>query len=640
MSGGRQLLGRAVRATKTIKPTERVSSQGFQTSTMAKNNAKPLYADQDSLPQLPVPPLEQTLKVYERTTLPLQASKETLARTQEAVQSALSGQDSALMKALQERLLHRANAEGRESWLYEWWKTGAYMGYRDPLVPFVSYFYLHKPVESQAGPQRAAELLKSMMVFREMVVNETLTPEKTRSGSMCMEGYKWMFNVARVPVENEDQAITFDPRKNNHVIVLRNGHFYEVPLVHPETGKELSAGEIQSQLEQIVADPASQRFATSPVGALTSDNRDNWTEARAALERVAGDGGAKNRKILERIDSSILVLALDDESPVSLVERSWSTWSGAYGNRFYDKQQITVANNGTSGYVGEHSMMDGTHTMRLNNFMLTSLEQGKIDLASGSGASAPPAPVRHEFVLDADLEGRVRDSYRRFEELLGQHALAVLDFQGYGKGLIKQFKNSPDAWAQMAIQLAFYKLHGHACATYEAAQTRAFKLGRTETIRSASPESLAFVQAMQDPSASDEDRISKFQAAAQQHLNYARSAANGQGVDRHFFGLKRLLRSNEEPPALFRDPMFGESGTWILSTSQISSEMFDGWGFGEVTPDGYGVAYAIKENSLTFTIVSRKDKHVPDRLTHYLNRAALEMRDLHQRVAGKSQPKM
>ena len=68
--------------------------------------------------------------------------------------------------------------------------------------------------------------------------------------------------------------------------------------------------------------------------------------------------------------------------------------------------------------------------------------------------------------------------------------------------------------------------------------------------------------------------------------------------------------------------------------------MFDGWGFGEVTPDGYGVAYAIKENSLTFTIVSRKDKHVPDRLTHYLNRAALEMRDLHQRVAGKSQPKM
>ena len=166
--------------------------------------------------------------MYERTTLPLQASKETLARTQEAVQSALSGQDSALMKALQERLLHRANAEGRESWLYEWWKTGAYMGYRDPLVPFVSYFYLHKPNESQAGPQRAAELLKSMMVFREMVVNETLTPEKTRSGSMCMEGYKWMFNVARVPVENEDQAITFDPVSYTHLTLPTNRDVFKL----------------------------------------------------------------------------------------------------------------------------------------------------------------------------------------------------------------------------------------------------------------------------------------------------------------------------------------------------------------------------------------------------------------------------
>ena len=189
----------------------------------------------------------------------------------------------------------------------------------------------------------------------------------------------------------------------------------------------------------------------------------------------------------------------------------------------------------------------------------------------------------------------------------------------------------------MVIQMAYHKLHGETCATYEAGQTRKFKLGRTETIRSASVESDEFVKSMEDPSASDEDRYAKFQAAVKQHLDYAKSAADGQGIDRHFFGLKNLLREGEERPELFRDPMFAKSSTWLLSTSQISTEDFDAWGFGEVTPKGYGVAYAIKENSLTISVCCLRNEHVPQQLTHYINRAAIELRDLHLRLAAKQQ---
>lgn len=50
---------------------------------------------------------------------------------------------------------------------------------------------------------------------------------------------------------------------------------------------------------------------------------------------------------------------------------------------------------------------------------------------------------------------------------------------------------------QMTKQLAYGKMHnGQPAVTYESAQTRKFKLGRTEVIRSASNESKAFVQAM------------------------------------------------------------------------------------------------------------------------------------------------
>ena len=44
------------------------------------------------------------------------------------------------------------------------------------------------------------------------------------------------------------------------------------------------------------------------------------------------------------------------------------------------------------------------------------------------------------------------------------------------------------------------RIYKQACATYESASLRIFHLGRTDTIRSASVDSLAFVKAMDDPS--------------------------------------------------------------------------------------------------------------------------------------------
>lgn len=42
------------------------------------------------------------------------------------------------------------------------------------------------------------------------------------------------------------------------------------------------------------------------------------------------------------------------------------------------------------------------------------------------------------------------------------------------------------------------RIYGQACATYESASLRMFHLGRTDTIRSASIDSLAFVKGMGD----------------------------------------------------------------------------------------------------------------------------------------------
>lgn len=47
---------------------------------------------------------------------------------------------------------------------------------------------------------------------------------------------------------------------------------------------------------------------------------------------------------------------------------------------------------------------------------------------------------------------------------------------------------SPDAFVQMAYQAAYYSLYGRVESTYEPAMTKAFLHGRTEAIRSVTPE--------------------------------------------------------------------------------------------------------------------------------------------------------
>ncbi|PWN89572.1 putative carnitine O-acetyltransferase mitochondrial precursor [Acaromyces ingoldii] len=594
----------------------------------------PLLAGQDSLPSLPVPSLEQTLPKYLRTTLPHhQGNEASLKRTESAVEAALKGKDAALFKKLQERLQQRAkDPESDGNWLAAWWNDAAYMGYRDPVVPFVSYFYLHKDDRSRrTGPTRAASQIKAMLQFRKLLESEELAPEKTKSGPMCSGSYPWMFNSCRIPEKPIDQAKKYDPRSNNHLVVARNGHFFEFELV--VNGEELSAAEIEAQLEKIVKDPAASKMDTLPVGALSSVDRDTWTDSRQALLNVTGDGGKHNQKMLERIESSVILLCLDDSAPVTTEERGWNVWWGDGKNRFYDKQQLIVTNNGKAGYMGEHSTMDGTPTLRMNDFILSALPAGKIDLGN-SKRSDLPTPALLNFQLDKTVESRIASSIAAFEDLKSKHDLAVLEFSAYGKEAIKKFKCSPDAWVQMCIQVAFYKMFGKPAPTYESAQTRKFKWGRTETIRSCSPESQAFVEAFESGKVSDEEVYELFQKATKQHLSYAASAANGEGVDRHLFGLKKLLQEGEEVPDLYKDEMYAKSSHWLLSTSQISSESFDAWGYGEVVPDGFGCAYAIKSDYLTFSLTSRKQDAA--KLRHYINEACLEMRDLHLRLASKS----
>lgn len=131
---------------------------------------------------------------------------------------------------------------------------------------------------------------------------------------------------------------------------------------------------------------------------------------------------------------------------------------------------------------------------------------------------------------------------------MDDHSLSVLHYEGYGKNLIKKFKTSPDSWTQLVMQLAYYKMTGKIAPTYESAQTRKFKLGRTEVIRSATKEGLEWCKAMEDSNVEDKVRYELLKKAVAAHLKFAGWAADGQGVDRHLFGESRPLAAGPVSP--------------------------------------------------------------------------------------------
>lgn len=118
---------------------------------------------------------------------------------------------------------------------------------------------------------------------------------------------------------------------------------------------------------------------------------------------------------------------------------------------------MIVFDNGRSGFLGEHSCMDGTPTLRMNEFLLGSLQSNKIDLSPSTPSSSLPPPSEITLVLDEVVKKDVEKAEKDFDELVGKHDLEVLQWDKYGKEWIKKFKVSPDAWAQMVKQLAFYK---------------------------------------------------------------------------------------------------------------------------------------------------------------------------------------
>jgi len=557
----------------------------------------------ESLPRLPVPPLDQTLRKYIDTLRPI-LTEEQLEQSKQVVKKFQDGVGPKLQALLEVR------AQNHVNWLSDWWKNVAYLDGRDPLVVNVSPGVCF-PRQNYRGQKEmlkfAAKFIAGILEYKVMLQENQIPQEMLGGKPMCMSQYYQILNACRIPGVKRDQHIFVpptDPNQPRHINVIHNNHIFSVDVVC-QNGKPLSIDQIEQQLIQCVNQ--SQQL-TNPVGILTSMDRGAWGNV---YSRMVKD--KTNHASFENIQKSIFVVCLDGKYTVEegLSETDTSAMAVLHGlggdnysgNRWFDKTLQFIFNpDGFCGLNYEHTTAEGPAIVSFSDHGLAYVNR---DIKQSHGAQEVQPPRKLSFNYGEKTMAIMNRAKDELDSMVDDVMLRSMWFKDFGKKFIKSQKLSPDAFMQLGFQLAYYRMYGHATATYESGSLRRFQHGRTETIRSCSVASHAFTKAMDDDSMTDQERAELLRKAAQAHRKYTDEVVNGQAIDRHLLGLKlTALENGMDIPAIFMDQSFKENTHFRLSTSQVASKNAMLLNFGPVVPDGYGICYNPQEDQIVASVSS------------------------------------
>lgn len=573
----------------------------------------------------------------------------------------------------------------------------SFLNYDNPVVLNLNPFFLLEDDPTPARNNqvtRAASLVVSALCFVRAVRKEELPPDMVKNQPLCMYQYSRLFGTARIPTENGCQIA--QDASSKHVVVLCRGQFYWFDALDDNHDLIMTEHDVAKNLDAITHDAGRtpiQEAARGAIGVLSTENRKVWSGLRDVISR---DEGSNNADCLNIVDSSLFIVCLDHMEPLdspelcmnmlcgtSAIERGVQV--GTCTNRWYDKLQIIVCTNGSAGINFEHTGVDGHTVLRFASDVYTdtilrfaksingqapslwasgSPDPSKRDPSSFGNVSLTPHKLEWDMI--PELVTALRFAETRLADLIQQNEFHTLEFSHYGKNFITTHGFSPDAFVQMAYQAAYYGLYGRVECVYEPAMTKIFYHGRTEAIRSVTPESSEFVRTFWADQPA-ERKIDALRRATTKHTQITKQCAQAQGQDRHLYALycvwqrgvdqstdslsitsqglsngsygspasqsvdgmnspprnesamsedyspgeERASSSNgdreiQHPmPAIFQDAGYDKLNNTILSTSNCGNPSLRHFGFGPTSGDGFGIGYIIKDGSISICASSK-----------------------------------
>ncbi|KAJ8273796.1 hypothetical protein GJAV_G00105610 [Gymnothorax javanicus] len=576
-----------------------------------------------TVPPQPVPPLAQTLQGYLRALEPLLSAEE-LEHTREEVLKFGSpgGPGEKIQRGLEKR------AKNSHNWISDWWVKWAYLENRQPLAvhsnPAIA---LPKQDFSDWRGQLlfASKVIAGVLDFKAKVDSGTLPVEYMRGQPMCMELFPLLFSSCRVPGPKHDHIYHYSRsrRPPTHITVVRNYQFFQLE-VYNSNGTPLTQSQIHDQLCRI----RSQSWKTDkePIGynRLRKDKINK--ESVGLIER-----GIFNLCL----DSS--VMRISDEKYSSRMAAQILHGGGSYsnsGNRWFDKTlQFVVGEDGSFGLLYEQSTAEGPPISTLLSHVMEYCQKPE-------QVRAPlvplPLPKKLYFYFDSEIKRDIEHAKQNLGILINDLDISCFIFKKFGKDFPKQVNLSPNSFIQVALQLAYHRVHNEVCASCDAASLRFFRGGRTEIIRSPTVQTLQFLGAVDDPSITREVKVDMLRQAVDSHSILTDQALRGHGIDQHLLGLKlQAIEERTSVPRLFMDTAYGLATHFKLRTGQVPTNTDSILCFGPLVPDGYAVCYNPQLDHVHFSITAFnccEETHA-DTLAQTLDSALCQLQELLQPAA-------
>lgn len=595
-------------------------------STNLTNNEIPkntTFSRQNEIPKLVVPEPKDTFKKYLKTIEPYMKNKnDDKLRIEKQINDFLNSDD---INKRQNKLKELEN--NNTSWLEDLWINGAYLSWRAGLLinSNVVGYLIDDDRKNYNQTFAAAGITVGMLNYHLGLLHGTIPIDMNRDKPQCMHTYNSMFSLNREPGIEIDKLVKYQPHESDHIIVTCGYRFYKIPNVLKSNGTELNITieELQSIFNNIKKESHKLNNDSYPIGVLTGCERTFWANSRNKILELSNN----NKNILKDIESALFVVSIEKGICRTNGQVARDTLHGDGRNRWFDKSfNLIIKEDGDVSILVEHSWADAPVPLSgFFNHALPYLEANEKYETDINNKNFNNKNYQHlKFDLNDDIKNDIREAEIFIDETINESDTKVEWCYGLGKPIWKQAKLSPDAAVQMAMQLAYRRLHGpenFPIATYETIGMAGRLHGRTEACRVVSSESTDFVNEVVNNyliSKSETDRKKaeeKLRIACKAHINYIIEGQQCKGIDRHMLGL-RLMSEDGNQPDLFKDPLFDQSGStggFVLSTSNNSyiPRPFGGM-FGTVMPNGYGVCYIPRDKGVLLCVESKKSSKQSD----------------------------
>lgn len=558
------------------EPSRAMTNEGLENENMKR-----------TLPKLPLPDLEESLDLYLESAQPF-IPDEAYERTARGAQKLRRGKGQALQRKLQER----AADPTIENWQHDLQVSGVYLRRRDPVHPGGTFYGSHLlSTNPHSQAERAAVISAAAYQFMKRIDDDELKQDLLNGEPMCMDSLNWLFNTNRRPCVGVDKVERHP--QNEYCIALRRGHVCKIELQNSD-GAELSYYALLQCFEEVLG---KSEEAVLPIVALSSGNRDEWAQLRDSL--ISAE---PNYNTVMSIERAAFVVCLDDGSPCSSTERCNQFLLGNPANRWADKAlQFVVCENGMSGYVCEHSKLDGASLKQSNEYITNAILAHKPSRTHPTmNGLLKTLYTELPLTTDAAMTENILRVQQNFTATTPPASFVEWTTQEIGHNFLRSHKLPAKSGMQLVIQLAALLHYGTQHPSWEILTMMPFQLGRLDWMQVVSRPILAFcahIASLPPSDLSSPESLRLLREATTAHTSTMTRIARGRGFAAHLEALRELWcqeessegveqregvemqedgtdRESDEVAEFFKDP------TWemmrVTSTRMIKTDASEG----------------------------------------------------------------